>query len=93
MKQLQTTLNNFFRAKAPRQPDYERKERAAFKALAGKLGMTYQIARDNYLEADACELFPNGLTTAFHGWDDMLSRLQHCIAHPNVVGSDGSYSE
>ena len=89
---IQSDLNKMFRTKAPRQPDYDRKERAAFKALAGKIGMVYEISRDKYLEGDYCDVFPNGFITAFHGWDDVLLRLQHCVADPSSVGSDGSYS-
>ena len=90
---LQASLNKLFRTNAPRQPDYNRKDRAAFKKLAGKIGMIYEISRDKYLEGEPCEAFPAGLVTAFHGWDDALDRLRDCLAEPSLVGVDGGYSQ
>lgn len=91
MRTLQAGLNQMFgRPRQPRAPDLDRSERAAFKRLAAEHGLTYRKARDGYLEIDPCAAFPEGLTTAFHGWGDALARVQSCLANPALV-SGGEY--
>lgn len=93
MRTLQRTLNSMFgMGKAPRQPDTQAKARAAFKRLATQHGFTWRKARDGYLELDPFPALPEGLTTAFHGWDDALDRVTACIADPSLC-ANGSYSE
>lgn len=82
----------FGRAKARRLPDYSRRDREAFKRLATERGFAFEKARDGYLEIKPCEVFPDGLSTAFHDWTDALERVLHCIANPEAVVR-GGYSE
>lgn len=37
-----------------------------------------------------CSKWPQGLTTAFHGWVDLLTRLVSCEENPDLV-TDGIY--
>jgi len=94
MRTLERSLNMLFHgpAKRRRAPDTEAADRRRFKQLAVRLGFTFVKTRDGYLELAACEAFPDGLVTAFHGWHDALGRVQHCVANPEAV-ADGSYSE
>jgi hypothetical protein len=52
-------------------------------ARLSKLGRTR-------VEITPCKLWPDGLTTAFHGWVDLLGRLHLCRANPELV-TDGVY--
>lgn len=88
MRQLQTTLNRFLGGgRPPRQPDLQAKPRRAFVRLAAQRGLSWSKTRDGYLEVEKCAAFPEGLVTAFHGWDDALSRVEHCLAHPEAAAT------
>ncbi len=92
MRTLQRELSKFFAAKRPRQPDYDRKPRAAFKAEISGLGSSFVKSRDGYIEVAPCPALPKGLVTAFHDWDDAYSRLVAVMANP-ALAPDGDYVE
>ncbi len=39
-----------------------------------------------------CEIWPEGIVTAFHGWVDLLQRLKRCERSPDLV-IEGVYVE
>lgn len=47
-------------------------------ARLSKLGRTR-------VEITPCSLWPDGLVTAFHGWVDLLGRLELCRGTPELV--------
>ena len=70
------------------------KDRRSFVKLAKQHGLTFKIVKDcgtiRYLEIDPCPVFPRGLETMHHDWDETLDRVQHCLDHPEEA-AQGSY--
>ncbi len=64
--------------------------RSRSRALVRALGSRVDKVHHNHIRVIACETWPKGLLTAFHGWVNLEQRLQFCVTDPEMV-IDGVY--
>jgi hypothetical protein len=92
---LARMLGEMFGTK-PKRSDPEASQRARFRRLAKKHGLTFVRTRDDYIEIEPCDAFPHGLTTTHHHWGESAERVEHCLANSEAVvveNGRGYYSE
>ena len=66
-----------------------RKEYDQFRRLVKKLGTTYIVAEDGYVELDPFENFPEGIKTAHFNWPETLQRIESALEHPDLLEPGG----
>lgn len=69
----------------------EEQARSRVRSIAHTLG-TKVIRKNSHVEMPSCPRFPEGLMTAFNGWEDLEQRLSVLQYNPDLV-IDGVYVE
>ena len=64
--------------------------RSLVRSICLRNGAKIRKIDQTHVQVDPCDVWPQGLTTAFNGWQDVLVRLQRCCEHPHDV-VDGYY--
>lgn len=64
--------------------------RTQCRSLCHALGTRLRKTDDRRVEIFSCRVWPQGLTTAFHGWVDLHERLLLCRSDPDLI-IDGVY--
>ena len=64
-----------------------------FRRLVQKLGTSYTIASDNYIEVAKCDQLPRGFITPHYDWGETSRRLKICVEDPSLIDDDGHYGE
>lgn len=79
--------------KKPKYERLDRKEYDQFRRLVKKLGTTYTIADDGYVEIAPFKNYPDGITTAHYNWTETLQRIENALEHPDQLETGGYWSE
>jgi hypothetical protein len=64
--------------------------RGRCRALVHRQGSKLFKIRRDHVAISPCGVWPEGLVTAYNGWQDLLTRLHFCLENPEYV-TEGVY--
>lgn len=93
LTKLSVELGKWFSKPKPKYERLDRKEYDKFRRIVKKLGTTYTIAGDGYVEIAPFENFPEGITTFHFSWSETLDRIENALENPDQLEPGGFWTE
>jgi len=72
---------------------YGQKEYGQFRRLMKKLGATYHVSDDHYVDIAPFDGYPRGIHTYHYDWISTLGRIELALENPKLLDKDGFISE
>jgi hypothetical protein len=93
LTKLSVELGKWFSKPKPKYERLDRREYDQFRRLVKKLGTTYTVVEDGFVEIAPFENFPEGISTAHYNWTETLQRLENALEHPDLLKPGGYWTE
>jgi len=81
------------RSKPKKKDRYGQKEYGQFRRLMKKLGATYRVSDDHYVDIAPFEGYPRGIHTYHYDWISTLGRIELALENSKLLDTDGFISE